>query len=71
MPGRTENNVKNRFNMMYKTVKDRHLMKLTHGSVSVMQDENNLGKGSSQIYEYINEEALIKKLILQKEKEMA
>jgi hypothetical protein len=23
MPGRTENNVKNRFNMMYKTVKDR------------------------------------------------
>ena len=49
---------------MYKTVKDRYLMKMTHGSVFVMQDETNLGKGSSQIYEYINEEALIKKLIV-------
>lgn len=63
MQGRTENNVKNRFNMMYKTMKDKHLMKMTHDSVFVMQEEGNLGKGSSQVDEYINEEAMIKKLI--------
>jgi hypothetical protein len=47
MPGRTENNVKNRFNMMYKTVKDKHLMKLTHGSVFVMQEDEKMAKKSS------------------------
>jgi hypothetical protein len=63
MPGRTENNVKNRFNMMYKTVKDKHLMKLTHGSVFVMQEDEKMVKKSSSIDDYINEEALIQKLI--------
>ena len=47
MPGRTENNVKNRFNMIYKTVKDKHLMKLTHGSVFVMQEDEKMAKKSS------------------------
>jgi hypothetical protein len=36
MPGRTENNVKNRFNMMFKSIKDKHIMSLTHGSIFVM-----------------------------------
>jgi len=30
MPGRTENNVKNRFNMMYKNIKDEFIKNRTH-----------------------------------------
>ncbi len=30
MPGRTENNVKNRFNMMFKTIKDEFIKNRTH-----------------------------------------
>jgi hypothetical protein len=41
MQGRTENNVKNRFNMMYKTMKDSCISNLTHESVFVMQDKEN------------------------------
>ena len=54
--------------MMYKTVKDKHLMKLTHGSVFVMQEDEKMVKKSSQIDDYINEEALIQKLIKIKQK---
>lgn len=41
MPGRTENNVKNRFNMMYKTMKDSCHSNLTHESIFVMQEGLN------------------------------
>jgi myb proto-oncogene protein len=37
MPGRTENNVKNRFNMMFKNIKDEFIKNRTHQSVFVMQ----------------------------------
>jgi len=30
MPGRTENNVKNRFNMMFKNIKDEFIKNRTH-----------------------------------------
>jgi len=30
MPGRTENNVKNRFNMMFKNIKDEFIKNKTH-----------------------------------------
>lgn len=36
MPGRTENNVKNRFNMMYKSIKDEFLKNRNHLSVFVL-----------------------------------
>jgi hypothetical protein len=38
MPGRTENNVKNRFNMMFKNVKDAFIRNKTHDSVFVMRE---------------------------------
>ena len=39
MPGRTENNVKNRFNMMFKNVKDKYIRNKTHDSVFVMGEK--------------------------------
>jgi hypothetical protein len=36
MPGRTENNVKNRFNMMYKNIKDEFIKNRNHQSVFAM-----------------------------------
>ena len=39
MPGRTENNVKNRFNMMFKNVKDNYIRNKTHDSVFVMREK--------------------------------
>lgn len=63
MPGRTENNVKNRFNMMYKTMKDSSISNITHESVFVMQEKLTKDKSTNQIDEYINELTLIEKLI--------
>ena len=37
MPGRTENNVKNRFNMMYKNIKDTFIKNRNHQSVFAME----------------------------------
>ena len=34
MPGRTENNVKNRFNMMYKSIKDDIVKNKIHNSIN-------------------------------------
>jgi len=42
MPGRTENNVKNRFNMMFKNVKDDFIRRKTHDSVFVMREKCEL-----------------------------
>lgn len=39
MPGRTENNVKNRFNMMYKNIKDSFIKNRNHSSVFAMQEK--------------------------------
>jgi hypothetical protein len=39
MPGRTENNVKNRFNMMFKNIKDEHIKNRNHQSVFVMKEK--------------------------------
>lgn len=39
MPGRTENNVKNRFNMMYKNIKDEFIKNRNHQSVFVMKEK--------------------------------
>lgn len=39
MPGRTENNVKNRFNMMFKNIKDEYIKNRTHQSVFVMKEK--------------------------------
>jgi Myb-like DNA-binding domain len=36
MPGRTENNVKNRFNMMFKSIKDEYIKNRNHKSVFVI-----------------------------------
>lgn len=56
MPGRTENNVKNRFNMMYKNIKDEFIKNRNHQSVFVMQDKCD----SIQIEDQIDEEKLIR-----------
>lgn len=42
MPGRTENNVKNRFNMMFKNIKDEHIKNRNHQSVFVMKEKCGL-----------------------------
>jgi myb proto-oncogene protein len=39
MPGRTENNVKNRFNMMFKNIKDEFIKNRNHQSVFVMDEK--------------------------------
>ena len=38
MPGRTENNVKNRFNMMYKAIKDDFMKNKTVSSLVAMKE---------------------------------
>ena len=67
MPGRTENNVKNRFNMMFKNVKDNFIKNKTHQSIFVMQEKVNL---DLDIQEQINEEQLILDLIAKKKAEL-
>ena len=56
MQGRTENNVKNRFNMMYKLIKDEKTKNLLHQSVFAIHER-------TLIDESINEEELISELI--------
>ena len=58
MPGRTENNVKNRFNMMYKNIKDELIKNRNHQSVFVMEEKaaQNQPQGEDQI----DEEKLIR-----------
>ena len=34
MDGRTENNVKNRFNMIFKTIKDKEIINMYHSSLA-------------------------------------
>lgn len=67
MPGRTENNVKNRFNMMYKNIKDEFIKNRNHQSVFVMQQKCD--QDANQIEESIDEEKLIKQLIEKKMRE--
>lgn len=57
MPGRTENNVKNRFNMMFKTIKDEFIKHRNHKSVFVMGEQGRMD--TTQIEEQIDEEMLI------------
>ena len=68
MPGRTENNVKNRFNMMYKNIKDEFIKNRNHQSVFVMQEKaaQNPNDGGDQI----DEERLIRQLIEKKRREL-
>ena len=40
MPGRTENNVKNRFNMMFKNIKDELIKHRIHGSINELATEH-------------------------------
>ena len=68
MPGRTENNVKNRFNMMFKTIKDEFIKHRNHKSVFVMEDKGKMDV--TQIDESIDEEMLIKQLIEKKKKQI-
>ena len=58
MPGRTENNTKNRFNMMYKNIKDKFLKNRNHMTVK------DLTKGED--IEEVNETQLILELIAEK-----
>ena len=51
MPGRTENNVKNRFNMMYKNIKDEFIKNRNHDSVFVMKDKVGQEKADDQLDE--------------------
>jgi hypothetical protein len=66
MPGRTENNVKNRFNMMFKSIKDSFIKNRNHQSVYIMEN-NKDGLTENQI----DEEKLINQLIEKKQKEIA
>ena len=66
MPGRTENNVKNRFNMMFKNVKDEFIKNRTHQSVYVMKEKVELDLDTN---DQINEEQLISTLIAKKKSE--
>ena len=66
MPGRTENNVKNRFNMMFKNVKDEFIKNRTHQSVYVMKEKVELDLDTN---DQINEEQLISTLIAKKKAE--
>ena len=64
MPNRTENNVKNRFNMMFKNIKDEYIKNRTHQSVFVMQEK--VDQDNVQAEDQIDEEKLIRKLIEKK-----
>ena len=68
MPGRTENNVKNRFNMMYKSIKDDFIKNRNHQSVFVLDEKCN--DVSALEEDQIDEEELIKKLIEKKKKDL-
>jgi len=59
MNGRTENNIKNRFNMLLKNMKDDALRNTGHNSI---KDANKLGK--------INDEVLIQEMIIQKKRQL-
>jgi len=41
MPGRTENNTKNRYNMMYKSIKDKFLKNRNHRSVNDLNNDKD------------------------------
>ena len=66
MPGRTENNVKNRFNMMYKNIKDEFIKNRNHDSVFVMKDKVGQEKADDQL----DEEKLLRQLIEKKKKQI-
>lgn len=68
MPGRTENNVKNRFNMMYKNIKDHFIKNRNHQSVFVMQEK--VDQDAQVVEDHIDEEKLIMQLIEKKKKEL-
>jgi hypothetical protein len=38
MPGRTENNVKNRYNMMFKNARDKFLKNRVHGALITQEN---------------------------------
>lgn len=67
MPGRTENNVKNRFNMMYKNIKDEFIKNRNHQSVFAMQE--TCVQDASQVEDQLDEEKLIRQLIEKKKRE--
>ena len=68
MPGRTENNVKNRFNMMFKNVKDNFIRNKTHDSVFVMAEKCEL---DLDYEEQFDQEKLIQDLINRKKRELS
>ena len=68
MPGRTENNVKNRFNMMFKNIKDEFIKNRNHQSVFVMNEK--CGQDSGKAEDQIDEEKLIKQLIEKKKRQL-
>ena len=57
MPGRTENNVKNRFNMMYKSIKDQFIKNRNHSSIFAMKDK--VVQDMQMVDDQIDEEKLI------------
>lgn len=64
MPGRTENNVKNRFNMMFKNIKDQFIKFRNHESVLDMAKKL---KDNPDVFEdQLDEEQLITELIAKK-----
>jgi hypothetical protein len=64
MPGRTENNVKNRFNMMFKNIKDQFIKNRNHSSIKVLDVQDPMLEEDG-----IDEEKLILQLIEKKKKE--
>jgi hypothetical protein len=64
MAGRTENNIKNRFNMLLKMMKDETIRKMEHDNIMVDS------KGLEKKAESLEEKELIVKLIERKKTEL-
>jgi hypothetical protein len=60
MPGRTENNVKNRFNMMFKNIKDEVIKNRIHNSINDCDQDKQM--------EQIDDKKYIEQLVARKKK---
>lgn len=65
MPGRTENNVKNRYNMMYKNIKNELLKNRNHDNIHDIE-----GAAKEIDDDILDENELIKQLIDRKKKQL-
>jgi hypothetical protein len=64
MPGRTENNIKNRFNMLLKTMKDEAIRNMEHDNIK------DASKNDAKL-DILREEELVSQLIIKKKKEFS